>query len=271
MTQPAGKSFNIWSSAVKSGDRCHHPVRDLSRKRRRLLVNLYNFLVIELNINIGCDLQEMESKKRHAPAADRNKEPILEIVRKYCNSLPNSGGIAQCLEISSGTGHHVVYFAHHFPEIVFQPTEYDRNNLPSIQEYVDESGFTNIRPPLHVDITTDITSWDLPVDLYDLMININMIHITPWQCSLALFQKAGELLKTNGMLLTYGPYARHGVISPESNIRFHNNLLAQNSEWGLRDVDDLEKIASIHHLVLESVEEMPSNNLTLIWRKVASS
>lgn len=205
--------------------------------------------------------------KLFAPSADRNKNPILEVLQKYIPDNRNEERQLSCLEIASGTGQHVVHFARGFPYIAFQPSEFTTSSLPSIQQYIIESGLQNIKPPIEIDVTTPISTWNLAHQQYDLILNINMIHITPWQCTLSLFEKAGKLLTRNGLLITYGPYSLHGEITPESNVNFDQSLKNQDERWGLRDIDDLEKLASVNGLKLVNVEDMPSNNKTLIWKR----
>lgn len=207
------------------------------------------------------------NNKLFAPSADRNKTPILEILQKHINKNDENQHL-HCLEIASGTGQHVVHFAKYLPFVTFQPSEFAVTNLPSIQEYIEESGLKNILVPLQIDITSTIDLWNLPHRNFDLMLNINMIHISPWECTISLFEKAGTLLGKNGLLVTYGPYALHGVISPESNINFDQSLKDRDERWGLRDIDELEKIAKTNGLILSKVEDMPSNNKALIWKRI---
>lgn len=209
----------------------------------------------------------MSGKKEYAPSADRNKDPILKILQKHLPGLDKKDQQLNCLEIASGTGQHVVHFAQHFPFITFQPSEQSLSSLPSIRAYIADSGLSNVLPPLVIDVTQPVDKWNLARQEYDLIININMIHISPWACTIALFSRAAQLLAPNGILVTYGPYAVNGVISPESNVAFDLSLRSRHSEWGLRDVEDLKKVGQDNGFQLEAVEEMPSNNKTLIWRK----
>jgi len=207
----------------------------------------------------------MASKKRFAASAEKNKDPILGVLKKYVRS---GEGEQRCLEIASGTGQHIVHYAAAFPRITFQPSECTETNLSSIQEYLTDSNLTNILSPVNVDITSSIDQWNLIHPHYDFLINVNMIHISPWQCTLELFKKANQLLEKDGLLFTYGPYSDRGVISPESNINFNNYLIETNAEWGLRDIEDLKTVASQNNFLLDAIEEMPSNNKTLIWKKL---
>jgi len=165
------------------------------------------------------------------------------------------------LEIASGTGTHVGYFAHHLPLVSWQPSECDPANLDSIKAYKDEQD--NILEPLLLDVIH-------PVDIgrvFDFILNINMIHISPWSATLGLFANANKLLRTEGFLITYGPYSEAGVLKPESNVQFDTALRQMNSEWGIRDVQELEAEAARERLELVRVVDMPANNKMLIFMK----
>lgn len=214
----------------------------------------------------SCSLKStsMTTKKLVYPAADRNKNPILLILQKYIQSSP--GQIF--LEISSGTGQHVAHFAPHFPEITFYPSEYDLKLIESITAYAN--GFSNIKQPLHIDIKTDFHIWENNIfkeASIDYIYNANLIHISPYECSIGLFSNAGKLLKNNGILFTYGPYAIDGKITPESNINFDKSLRLQDPRWGLRDINDLKELAEKNRLKLINIYDMPANNKTIIWKK----
>ncbi|XP_012258056.1 methyltransferase-like 26 [Athalia rosae] len=203
-------------------------------------------------------------QKLFYPAADRNKEPILSVLRQYICSGPNQN----LLEISSGTGQHVAHFAAYFPQVTFYPSEVDSRLLESISNYT--KSFANVKPPFLIDISTDYSNWGDTVfeeSNFDYIYNCNMVHISPFPCSIGLFKNTGKLLKKNGILFTYGPYMIDGKISPESNVSFNESLKTQNPEWGLRDVRDLEKLAHENGIYLMKIIDMPANNKTIIWRK----
>lgn len=206
------------------------------------------------------------NRKVLAPAADRNKVPILEVLKKHLKTDNNKQ--LSCLEISSGSGQHVVFFASSLPDVEFQPSELTDENLRSIQEYVREAKLQNVLQPLKLDILEPVLNWNLPKQSYDVILNINMIHITPWECSVALFEKSSQILSKNGLLISYGPYAVNGVITPESNCKFDMSLKERNPEWGLRDIAELEKLANKFSMELKEAVDMPSNNKTLIWKKL---
>lgn len=188
----------------------------------------------------------------------RNREPILQILKKHIDT--QSKGVL--LEISSGSGCHIEFFAPHFPQLVFQPSEYEQRYLTSI------ATSKNILSPLLIDVRRPVATWGLPFGgNVNYMLNINMIHITEYACTEGLFKAAGELLKIGGLLITYGPYAENGVLTPDSNIRFDAGLRAENPAWGVRDIADLRKLAEQYSIYLKDKYEMPANNKTLIWQK----
>lgn len=205
---------------------------------------------------------------RRAPAAERNKEPILEKLKEI---LPASA--SYILEIASGTGQHVAHFAKSFKGVTWQPTEYDTSSIPSIQAFINQEKLDNVRPPLVLDVTKPVDEWPKEIPRNGSLDGIycaNMIHISPWACSVGLFRSAGILLNSNGLLITYGPYAVDGVLTPESNVQFNQGLRNQNPEWGVRDVKDLIQLAEANHLKFEHLYEMPANNKILIFKKVES-
>ncbi|XP_076298462.1 methyltransferase-like 26 isoform X1 [Lasioglossum baleicum] len=206
----------------------------------------------------------MATKKLVYPAADRNKDPILSVLQKYIQHGPDQ----IFLEVSSGSGQHVAHFASYFPQITFCPSEYEPKLLHSISAYANE--FANIKPPLRIDITKNFRNWDngsFKEASIDYIYNANMMHISPYECSIGLFENAGELLKDNGFLITYGPYAVDGKITPESNVNFDKSLKLQDPSWGLRDIKDLKILAEKNGIKLINIVDMPANNKTIIWKK----
>ncbi|KAJ4944171.1 methyltransferase-like 26 [Gymnodraco acuticeps] len=200
----------------------------------------------------------------NAAAAERNKEPILAVLQESVNT----GRHLQALEISSGTGQHVTHFAQSLRNIVWQPSEFDRQSLASIEAYRAHYQLPNVRPAIHLDASLPYQYWGgIPPESIDLVVNINMIHISPMACTEGLFKGAGAVLKPQGLLMTYGPYAVNGQIAPQSNIDFDYSLRQRNPEWGLRDISFLGSIAEKSGLFLEKVMDMPANNKCLLFRK----
>ena len=192
-----------------------------------------------------------------APSPERNKQPILEVLARV---LPPRGLV---LEIGSGTGQHVAYFAKALPALTFQPSEMDVERHPSIEAWVATGSLSNVKPPLAMDVTK--RPW--LVSAADAIVCINVIHISPWEATLALMAGAGMILPAGGVLVTYGPYMRGGTHTSQSNEAFDASLRARNPLWGVRDVDKVAKVARNEGLALEKAVPMPANNFTLVWRK----
>jgi SAM-dependent methyltransferase len=198
-------------------------------------------------------------RKAFASAAERNQQPILDVLRR---ALPSKGLV---LEIASGTGQHASFFSKHLTAIRWQPSDASREALESIRARVDEVGRENLRPPLALDVRAN--PW--PLTNADAIICINMIHIAPWEATVALFRGAARILDEAKHLITYGPYRLHGAHTAPSNAVFDQSLRARDAEWGVRDVDDLQQLGDETGFDLEERVAMPTNNMTLIWTKRA--
>jgi SAM-dependent methyltransferase len=192
-----------------------------------------------------------------APSPARNKQPILEVLARV---LPPRGLV---LEIGSGTGQHVAHFAGALPALTFQPSEMDMERHASIEAWVAEGKLSNVEPPLAIDVTKH--PW--PLSAADAVVCINVIHISPWEATLALMAGVGRILPAGGVLVTYGPYMRGGAHTSQSNQAFDASLRARNPLWGVRDIDQVAEVAGKEGLALEEAVPMPANNFTLVWRK----
>jgi len=194
--------------------------------------------------------------KQHAPAAERNREPIREVLAR---ELPPTGTV---LEIASGSGEHAVAFARAFPALVWQPTDPSEAALASIAAWRAEAALPNLAAPLALDVTAP---W--PIAHADAIVCINMVHIAPWKAALALFAGAGRVLAPGAPLYLYGPYRFDGAFTAPSNAEFDRSLRARDPRWGVRDVRDLEAAAAAHGLALRDTVAMPANNHSLIFRR----
>jgi len=194
-------------------------------------------------------------ERETAPSAERNKGPILDVVRR---ALPARGLV---LEIGSGSGQHVAHFAAALPLLEFQPSELDTARHASIRAWT--RGLRNVKPAIELDVMRH--PW--PIDAADAIICINVIHISPWAATLALMQGAAAILPDGGVLVTYGPYRRDGRHTAPSNEEFDASLRSRNSEWGVRDMEEVEAAANRAGLRLEDAVPMPANNFTLILRR----
>jgi len=193
----------------------------------------------------------------HAAATVRNRQPILEILRRV---LPPAGVV---LEIASGTGQHVAFFARELPALRWQPSDPSSAHLESIRAWTAASGADNVAAPLQLDV--EIAPW--PIAHADAISNINMIHIAPWTAAEALFHGAARLLPLAGVLFLYGPFKREGRHTAESNARFDERLRSEDARWGVRDLGDVETLAATAGFGAPEVIAMPANNLSLVFRR----
>jgi SAM-dependent methyltransferase len=198
-----------------------------------------------------------EGDKRHAPATVRNRDVIVDVLRRV---LPESGRV---LEVASGSGEHIIHFAEVFPALRWQPSDPDPAALRSIAAWAAEAGEANIEAPLLIDAGAE----DWPVEQVDAMLCINMVHISPWSATLGLLRAAGKLLPEGGLLYLYGPYLQAGVETAESNLDFDHSLRARNPAWGIRSVEEVAEAARAEGLSLADILPMPANNLSLIFRR----
>jgi hypothetical protein len=196
-----------------------------------------------------------DDARQFAPATARNREPILEVLRRV---LPAHGTV---LEISSGTGEHVTFFGPKLPDLTWQPSDPDPVARASIAGWIVATAASNVRPPLDLDVLSPV--W--PVAASDAIACINMIHIAPWTATPALFAGARRILPRGGVLYLYGPFRRDGRHTAPSNEAFDASLQARNPEWGVRDLGDVAAEAARAGFGPPAVTPMPANNLSVVF------
>jgi len=192
-----------------------------------------------------------------SPSALRNRGPIFEVLRDI---LPETGTV---LEIASGSGEHITYFAERLPTLIWQPSDPSLKARASIQERLHTETFQNLLPPL--DIDTMSGTW--PIEHANAMVAINMVHISPWAATQGLLKGAGRVLPDGGTLTFYGPYRQEGKAFAESNVEFDAWLRARDPAWGVRQLEDVVGEAQRFGLTMTSVVEMPTNNLTVTFQR----
>jgi hypothetical protein len=193
-----------------------------------------------------------------APATARNREPILTILRRH---MPSRGLI---LEIASGTGEHITHFAEALStDLTFQPSDPDPGARASIDAWADRLGVSNVLPAIALDASAE--HW--PIQKADAVICINMIHIAPWQAAVGLTRGAANVLPAGGALFVYGPFRRGGQHTSPSNEAFDRTLRMQNQNWGVRDLEKVVEVAQGYGFHPPLIEDMPANNLSLVFRR----
>ena len=183
-----------------------------------------------------------------SPAAARNREPILEVLR---GRLASGGRV---LEVASGSGEHAVWFAQGLPGVVWRPSDQEPAAVASIRARREAADLPNLEEPLVLN-AADAGSW--PAGPIDAVVCLNMIHIAPWAAAEGLMAGCGRLLEPGGMLCLYGPFREGGVHTAPSNAAFDESLKSRNPAWGVRDLEAVTALA-------ERIA-MPANNLSLIF------
>jgi SAM-dependent methyltransferase len=204
----------------------------------------------------------MQDARLFSPAAERNRDPILAVLRAQL------GASGQVLELASGSGEHIVHFAQHLPGHIFQPSDPDAAARASIDAWVAETGLDNINPAIAIDAAAPV--WPVAGALaarVDAVLCINMIHISPWAATEGLMRGAAQVLEPGGLLYLYGPYLREGTPTADGNLAFDASLRARDPAWGLRDLATVAACARRAGFDGPEVIEMPANNLSVCLRR----
>jgi Protein of unknown function (DUF938) len=225
----------------------------------------------EYVVEFGKDGRPVEPDGRlDAPAFHRNHQAIWAVLRQFL-----AGKSGDVIEAGSGTGQHVVDFARRTPEIIWWPSDLNEQHLKSIDAWRAHAGLANIRPPLRIDLSDPAWCPEMhdgsgPAKLLAVFC-ANVIHIAPWRVAEGLFAGASNYLRADGRLFLYGPFKRGGKHTATSNAVFDTSLRDRNPEWGVRDIEALEKLAGSAGLVLIETTEMPANNLTLAFQRMKTA
>ncbi len=199
----------------------------------------------------------MNDKRLFAPSTARNRGPILDVLR---NVLPAKG---VALEIASGAGEHVTFFAQHLPGLTFCPSDPNAEARESISAWIASTRLANVDAPLAL----NVEEFPWPISAADAIICINMTHISPWSATEALFEGGSRALRKGAPLYLYGPYRCGGAHTALSNAEFDGSLRARDAAWGIRDLDDVAACAREKGFGEPQVVEMPANNLSVIFRR----
>lgn len=194
--------------------------------------------------------------KPHAPATERNREPILAVLRRHFADR------RRVLEVGSGTGQHAVHFAAALPALAWQASD-QPHYLPGIRAWLDEAALPNTPPPLPLDVRRG--PW--PAGPFDAVFSANTLHIMGWDAVQAFFAGLPAVMAADAVLVVYGPFNRDGTYTSESNAAFDAGLRAADPAQGLRDIGAVQALAETAGLDLVEEVAMPANNLCLVWRR----
>ena len=195
------------------------------------------------------------------PATHRNRDAILEVLGPL---LPPRGTV---LEVASGSGQHLVYFAaklaESHPDLRWIPSDPDPEHRESVRAWASHEPSANVGAPLDLDAAS--ASW--PIDHADALYCANMIHIAPWAACEGLIRGAARILGPGAPLVLYGPFMRDGEHTSPSNAAFSERLKGRNPDWGVRDLDKVSSLAAHAGFDPPTVTPMPANNLTVLLRR----
>ena len=197
--------------------------------------------------------------KPFAPACERNREPILAVLRE---------AFAPCsrvLEIGSGTGQHAVHFAAAMPWLDWQCSDRSEH-LPGIRAWLDEAALANTPAPVALDVAGD---W--PAVRYDAIFSANTLHIMGWPEVRQLFAHLPSVTSDDAMLAIYGPFNRDGRYTSDSNAAFDQALKLRDPRMGLRDAAAVDTLASAAGFALLEDRAMPANNRCRVWQRQAGA
>jgi hypothetical protein len=223
--------------------------------------------VAEFVVEFGKDGRPIEADGRlDAAAFHRNHAPIWAVLQKFL-----AGKSGDVLEAGSGTGQHVVHFARHTPDITWWPSDFNEAHLNSIAAWRAHAGLPNIRPAMRIDLSDPAWSPAMqdgsgPSELLAVFC-ANVIHIAPWRVAEGLFAGAARYLRNDGQLFLYGPFKRDGKHTALSNAVFDTSLRDRDAEWGVRDIEDVSRLAEGVGLALIETVPMPANNLILVFER----
>lgn len=193
------------------------------------------------------------SERPHAPSTERNREPILAVLREHFADR------REVLEIGSGTGQHAVHFAAALPHLRWQTSE-RADALPGIRAWLASASLPNTPPPLELDVGG---TW--PAHRFDAVFTANTLHIMPWSAVEQLFTALPDVMTPEAVLAVYGPFNYGGRHTSESNAAFDQWLKQGAPHQGIRDFERVDALATGTGLRLRADIAMPSNNRCLIW------
>lgn len=199
--------------------------------------------------------------RQYAPATQRNRQGILKILSEV---LPPGSTV---LEIASGTGEHATFFASQLESCHWIPSDVNAQARKSIIAWQNACPVENLELPLLIDVIQDNWQQEVQHRQINAIVNINMIHIAPWQAWLGLIDGASKLLPEAGMLYLYGPFKQSGEHTAPSNESFDRSLRDRNPLWGVRDLEEIIATAAARNLTLQQVIAMPANNLSIIFNR----
>jgi cyclopropane fatty-acyl-phospholipid synthase-like methyltransferase len=195
------------------------------------------------------------SEKPFSPASERNREPILTVLREWFADRRH------VLEIGSGTGQHAVHFAEAMPHLIWQSSD-RAENLPGIRQWLHDAGLPNTPAPLELDVAASWPPWH-----YDAVFSANTLHIMAWHEVEQMFAALPGITSDDACVAIYGPFNRDGRFTSDSNAAFDRDLKMRGAHMGIRDTAAVDALASAAGFELAEDVAMPANNRLRLWRR----
>lgn len=204
------------------------------------------------------------SQQRWSEACERNREPILAVLRRHLHDR------TRVLEIGSGTGQHAAYFAAQLPHLHWQASDHP-DYLPGIAERLAEAALPNAPAPWPLQAVLSphpgLAPLPAPPQGFDAVFSANTLHIMSWAHVQALFAGLPAVMADNALLCIYGPFNDDGAFSSDSNRQFDAWLKARDPDSGIRDAEAVDALATAQGLRLVEDVAMPANNRLRVWRR----
>ena len=197
------------------------------------------------------------SDKPFSPSCERNREPILAVLREHFADR------TRVLEIGSGTGQHAVYFAAAMPWLHWQCSD-RAEYLPGIRAWLDEAALANTPAPIELDVATG--PW--PGRAFDAVFSANTLHIMGWPeveaCFAGLDARAGRRRDAGGVRAVQLRRRLHQRQQPRVRRLAARARSAFAASAISRRCDALARAIGLQ--LVEDIA-MPANNRCLVWRR----
>lgn len=191
--------------------------------------------------------------KPFSQSCENNKRAILQRIQTIFK--PSH----KVWEIGSGTGQHACYFAEKLPHVTWQTTD-RAENLAGIDCWIAETGLSNLPKSLELNVSSP--QW--PCQTIEALFTANTLHIMHWDEVECLFKGLNNYLTNKATICIYGPFNYQGQYTSSTNARFDQWLKLRDSQSGIRDIADIEKLADKAGLRIKNDFEMPANNRLLV-------
>ena len=192
--------------------------------------------------------------KPFSPACERNREPILAVLRgRFADR-------SRVLEIGSGTGPHAIHVAAAMPHLIWQTSDVPAH-LPGIRQWLAEARLQNTPEPQAFDVNG---AW--PAGRFDAVFSANTLHIMAWHEVVLLFEGLRKVMSPGALLTVYGPFNEGGKFSSASNASFDAALRADDPQRGIRDIEAVDALAHAAGMLRVDDRPMPANNRCITWQ-----